>query len=256
MKKTHYRRVILKFSGEALLGKRTSGIDTVVIENIAHEIKPLVASKVQIGIVVGGGNFFRGAELCSNKTTVNDAANNAKNQDVNGILISRVTGDHLGMIATMLNALAMRDVFTHLNIPTKIMSALPIDGIIESYDCHKAANYLEQNFVVIFAGGTGNPFVTTDTALGLRGIELDADLLLKATNVKGIYSADPQTNPDAKFYSHLTYQEALTKELAVMDLSAFCLCRDHQMKLRVFNMHKKGAILRIIQGANEGTLVE
>jgi len=236
-KKTRYRRIMLKFSGEALLGKRTAGIDTAVIENIAHEIKPLVVAKVQVGIVIGGGNFFRGAKL---------------NQD----LISRVTGDHLGMIATLLNVLAMRDVFMHLNIPTKIMSALPIDGIVERYDRSKAAAYLEQNFVVIFAGGTGNPFVTTDTALGLRGIELDADLLLKATNVKGIYSADPHTNPDAKFYSHLTYQEALTKELAVMDLSAFCLCRDHKMKLRVFNMHKKGALLRIIQGANEGTLVE
>ncbi|CAL7963969.1 UMP kinase [Gammaproteobacteria bacterium] len=237
MKKTRYRRVMLKLSGEALLGKRTSSIDTAVIENIAHEIKPLASGKVQVGIVVGGGNFFRGAKL-------------------NQVLISRVTGDHLGMVATMLNALAIRDVFAHLNIPTKIMSALPIDGVIERYDRNKAANYLEQNFVVIFAGGTGNPFVTTDTALGLRGIELDADLLLKATNVDGVYSADPQINPDAKFYSHLTYQEALTKELAVMDLSAFCLCRDHQMKLRVFNMHKKGAILRIIQGANEGTLVE
>lgn len=227
---------MLKFSGEALLGKGTAGIDTAVIENIANEIKPLVTAKVQVGIIVGGGNFFRGAKL-------------------NQALISRVTGDHLGMIATLLNVLAMRDVFTHLNIPTKIMSALPIDGIVECYDCAKAASYLEQNFVVIFAGGTGNPFVTTDTALGLRGIELDADLLLKATNVDGVYSADPLTNPNAKFYSHLSYQEALTKELAVMDLSAFCLCRDHKMKLRVFNMHKRGALLRIIQGFDEGTLV-
>ncbi|MEI8054859.1 MAG: UMP kinase [bacterium] len=237
MKKTRYRRVIIKFSGEALLGKKASSIDTAVIESIAREIKPLALGKVQVGVVIGGGNFFRGAKL-------------------NQALISRTTGDHLGMIATMLNALAMRDVFVRLSIPTKVMSALPIDGVVERYDRNKAADYLEQNFVVIFAGGTGNPFVTTDTALGLRGIELDADLLLKATNVRGVYSADPQANPGAKFYSYLTYQEALTKELAVMDLSAFCLCRDHQMKLRVFNMHKKGAILRIIQGANEGTLVE
>jgi uridylate kinase len=236
-KKIRYRRIMLKFSGEALLGRRTHGIDTAVIENIACEIKQLVACKVQVGIIIGGGNFFRGAKL-------------------NQALISRVTGDHLGMIATMLNALAMRDVFAHLGIPTKIMSALPIAGIVEGYDHCRALDYLAQNFVVIFAGGTGNPLVTTDTALGLRGIELDADLLLKATNVDGIYSADPQTNPNAKFYSHLTYQEALNKELAVMDLAAFCLCRDHKMKLRVFNMHKKGALLRIIQGSNEGTLVE
>jgi uridylate kinase len=237
MKKTRYRRVMLKFSGEALLGTKAFGIDTAVIENIANEIKLLVSDKVQVGIVVGGGNFFRGAKL-------------------NHVLISRVTGDHLGMVATILNALAMRDVFASLNIPTQIMSALPINGVVECYDRNKAANYLEQNFVVIFAGGTGNPFVTNDTALALRGIELEVDLLLKATNVDGIYSVDPHANPDAKFYSRLTYQEALTKELAVMDLSAFCLCRDHKMKLRVFNMHKQGIILRIIQGANEGTLVE
>lgn len=235
--KTHYRRIMLKFSGEALLGKKTHGIDTKVIENIVSEIKQLIDRKVQVGIIIGGGNFFRGAEL-------------------NQTLISRVTGDHLGMIATMLNALAMRDVFVHLNIPTKVMSALPINGIIERYDRSKADDYLNQDFTVIFAGGTGNPLVTTDTALVMRGVELDADLLLKATNVDGIYSADPQTNPDAKFYSHLTYQEVLTRELAVMDLAAFCMCRDHQMKLRVFNMHKKGALLDIINGSDEGTLVE
>ncbi|EKE01618.1 MAG: uridylate kinase [uncultured bacterium] len=236
-KKPRYRRIMLKFSGEALLGKGGQGIDPAVIEYIAEEIKPLIASRVQVGIIIGGGNFFRGAKLNHN-------------------LISRVTADHLGMIATMLNALAMRDVFEHAKISTKIMSALPIDSIIERYDYNKASDYLDKNFLMIFAGGTGNPFVTTDTALGLRGIELNADLLLKATNVDGVYSADPQRNPSAKFYSHLTYQEALAKELAVMDLAAFCLCRDHKMKLRVFSMHKKGALLRIIQGANEGTLVE
>jgi uridylate kinase len=236
-KKPRYRRIMLKFSGEALLGKGDRGIDSTVIENIVCEIKPLIAVKVQIGIIVGGGNFFRGAKL---------------NQD----LISRVTADNLGMIATIMNALAMRDVFEHLNIPTKIMSALPIDGIVERYDCSKARDYLEQNFVVIFAGGIGNPLVTTDTTLSLRGIELNADLLLKATNVDGVYSTDPKIDPNAKFYSHLTYQDALNEELQVMDLAAFCLCRDHKMKLRVFNMHKKGSLLRIIQGSNEGTLIQ
>jgi uridylate kinase len=236
-KKPRYRRIMLKFSGEALLGKSGYGIDPAVIENIAHELKPLLVEKVQIGIIVGGGNFFRGAKF-------------------NSSLISRVTADHLGMVATIMNTLAMRDVFERANIPTKIMSALPIAGIVECYDCRKAATYLEQNFVVIFSGGTGNPFVTTDTALSLRGIELNADLLLKATNVDGVYSSDPEKNPEAKLYNHLTYQEAVAKELAVMDLAAFCLCRDHKMKLQVFNMHKKGVLLRIIDGEHEGTLVE
>lgn len=235
-KKSKYQRIMLKFSGEALLGKDGYGIDATTIEKIAHEIKPLVTRKVQTGIIIGGGNFFRGAKLKQNS-------------------ISRVTGDHLGMIATIMNALAMRDVFEHLNIPTKIMSALPLDGIVERYNYKIADNYLKQNFVIIFAGGTGNPLVTTDTALSLRGIELNADLLLKATNVNGVYSDDPQKNPQAKFYKNLNYREVLAKELAVMDLAAFCLCRDHKMKLCVFNMHKKGALLRIIMGKNEGTLV-
>jgi uridylate kinase len=237
IKKNCYQRIMLKYSGEALLGKNSYGIDPQTIENIAHEIKPLVERKVQIGIIVGGGNFFRGAKLKQNS-------------------ISRITGDQLGMIATIMNALAMRDVFEHANIPTKIMSALPLDGIIERYSYLVANDYLNQNCVVIFAGGTGNPLVTTDTALSLRGIELNADLLLKATNVDGIYSEDPQKNPQAKIYHNLNYQDVLTKELAVMDLAAFCLCRDHKMKLRVFNMHKKGALLNIIMGKNEGTLVE
>lgn len=237
IKKPCYQRIIVKFSGEALLGNSEYNIDSSIIKNIAEEVKPLIKRKVQVGIVVGGGNFFRGSEL--NQTE-----------------ISRVTADQLGMVATVLNALAIRDIFKYLNISTKIMSAFPINGIIEGFDRSIADNYLKENFVVIFAGGTGNPFVTTDTALSLRGIELEADLLLKATNVDGIYSADPKKNSRAKFFSHLTYQETLEKELAVMDLAAFCLCRDHKMKLCVYNMHKKGALVSIIEGKNEGTLVE
>ena len=232
-----YQRIMIKYSGEALLGRQESGIDTEIIANIAAEIKPLIAQKVQIGMIIGGGNFFRGAKL-------------------NQQLISRVTGDHLGMIATMLNAIAMQEVFMQLGISTKVMSALPVLGMIEGYNRNLASEYLTNNHCVIFAGGTGNPLVTTDTALSLRGIELGADLLLKATNVDGIYSADPRLEQNAQLYSRLTYQEALTKELAVMDLSAFCLCRDNKMKLRVFNMHKKGVLLKIMQGLNEGTLVE
>ena len=228
---------MLKLSGEALMGKKDYGISVEVIEDIACDIKALVARKIQIGIVIGAGNFFRGARLNSTK-------------------ISRVAGDHLGMVATMLNALAMQDVFIRLKIPTKIMSALPIDGLIERYDYRKAEKSLQKGYVMIFAGGIGNPLVTTDTALCLRGIELNADLLLKATNVDGVYANDPKKNPKAKFFSHLTYDEALKKELAVMDLTAFCLGRDHKMKLRIFNIFKKGALLRIIQGEDVGTLVE
>ncbi|OGT09285.1 MAG: UMP kinase [Gammaproteobacteria bacterium RBG_16_37_9] len=236
-KKHHYRRVMLKLSGEALMGKKDYGISVQVIEDIARDIKVLVSKKIQLGIVVGAGNFFRGARL-------------------NGSKISRITGDHLGMVATMLNALAMQDVFTRLKIPVKVMSALPINGLIERYNQRDAIEYLQQGLVVIFAGGTGNPLVTTDTALCMRGIELDADLLLKATSVDGVYATDPKKNPKAKLFSHLTYDEVLKKELAVMDLAAFCLGRDHKMKLRIFNIFKKGALLRIIQGEDVGTLVE
>lgn len=236
-KKNLYRRIILKLSGEALMGKNGFGIDPKIVEDIAHDIKKVLRHKVQVGVVVGAGNFFRGAKLNNDE-------------------ISRITGDHLGMIATMLNALAMQDIFSRLNIPTKVMSALPINGLIDPYNYRRALEYLEQNFVVIFSGGTGNPFVTTDTALCLRGIELKADLILKATNVDGVYAADPKKNPCAKLYNHLTYDDALRQKLSVMDLTAFCLGRDHKMKLRVFNINKRGALLRIIQGANEGTLVQ
>ena len=235
--KNSRKRLVLKLSGEALAGKKECGIDTKIIEAIASDIKSVVAFRIQVGIVVGGGNFFRGAML-------------------NGDGISRITGDHLGMVATMLNAIAMQDIFTRLKVPTKTMSALPIDGLIERYDYRRAIDYLTQGFVVIFAGGIGNPLVTTDTALCLRGIELGADLLLKATNVDGVYSKDPKKNPSAKLYRKLTYDKALAEKLAVMDLSAFCLGRDHKMKLRVFNISKKGALLRIVQGLDEGTLIE
>lgn len=233
--KPKYKRILLKFSGEALAGNGF-GIDAAIIQRIAAEIQPLLKLKVQIGIIIGGGNFFRGKIFQS--------------------AISRVTVDHMGMTATIINALAMRDLFQQNGIATEIMSAVAMPGLVTQFERHRAQQLLQENKVIIFAGGTGNPLVTTDTALSLRGIELDADLLLKATNVDGIYSSDPKKDPKAKLFHHLTYQEALAKELAVMDLAAFYLCRDHQMKLRVFNMHKSGALLRIIQGQDEGTLVE
>ncbi len=232
------KRIILKLSGEALMGKKKeAGIDSKVIEKIAGDIKNLAKSQIQVGIVVGGGNFFRGAML-------------------NGDGISRTTGDHLGMIATILNAIAIRDIFNSHNIPTKAMSALPIEGVIEHYDHLNADSYLNQGLVVVFAGGIGSPFVTTDTTLCTRGIELKADLLLKATNVDGVYSKDPKKNQDAKLYSHITYDQALAENLRVMDLAAFCLGRDHKMKIQVFNINKEGALLRIMQGQEEGTVVE
>lgn len=232
-----YRRVLLKISGEALVGDGGWGIDLKMIRYIIAEIRPLLVLGVQLGIVVGGGNYFRGASLFQAG-------------------IDRVTGDQMGMFATVLNVLAMRDIFMREGIPAHILSALPVAGILEGFDRQKASQYLQDGSTLLFAGGTGNPLVTTDTALSLRGIELSADLLLKATNVDGIYSADPIQNPQAKFYDHLSYQDVLAKELAVMDLAAFYLCRDHNMRLRVYNMHKPGALLRIVLGENEGTLVE
>jgi uridylate kinase len=232
-----YKRVLLKISGEALQGNTSFGIDPKIIGYIAEEIESILAVGVQLGIVIGGGNFFRGAALF-------DAG------------LERVTGDHMGMLGTMINALAMRDIFERNNIKTRIMSAVPLGGIIDIYDRRRATHKLEEGKVVIFAGGTGNPLVTTDSALSLRGIELKADLLLKATNVDGIYDSDPRKNPNAVKYNKLTYKEVLDKELAVMDLAAFSQCRDYNMTLRVFNLHKTGALRRIIIGEDEGTIVQ
>lgn len=231
-----YGRVVLKFSGEALLGNLECGIDSDVLHYLTREIKPVADAGVQVAIIIGAGNFFRGADLSKNG-------------------VDRITGDHMGMIATMLNALALRETFLKENISTSIMSALPIAGIIPCYDLKQADEVLKKNQVLILAGGTGNPLVTTDTALSLRGIELKADLLVKATNVDGVYASDPKKNPSAKLYDTLTYDEVLSKELAVMDLASFIMCRDHNMKLRVFNMRKKGALLNVVLGKHEGTLI-
>ncbi|OGT08415.1 MAG: UMP kinase [Gammaproteobacteria bacterium GWE2_37_16] len=234
-KQPKYQRIILKFSGEALIGAGDSDIDFAVLHYIANEVKTVLNHGVQVGIVIGGGNFFRGAALA----------------DVN-----RIVGDQMGMFATLINALALRDVFEQENITVRVLSALTVHGVVETYDHNLALKYLEKGEVLIFGGGTGNPLVTTDTALSLRGIELNADLLLKATNVDGVYSANPNQNTNAKLYTHLTYTEALEKQLKVMDMGAFSLCRDHDMFLRVYNMQKAGALLRIVLGEDEGTLVE
>ena len=231
-----YNRVLLKLSGEALAGDNSLGIEPKILQKLANEIGEISRLGVQVGLVVGGGNLFRGAVLSKSG-------------------IGRITGDHMGMLATLMNALAMRDAFERANLPTRIMSAIPMSGIVDHYDRRKAIHHLEVGRIVIFAAGTGTPLVTTDSAASLRGIEVGADIILKATNVDGIYSADPLKFPDAEKYTHLSYKQALSGEFGVMDLAAFCQCRDHGMPLRVFNMMKDGALLRIVQGEAEGTLV-
>ncbi len=232
-----FRRVLLKMSGEALMGAENVSVDPTVLDRLAKEISEIYQLGVQIAIVVGGGNFFRGAAL-------SEAG------------ISRITGDYMGMLATVMNALALRDSFERAGLPVRILSAIPMTGIVDHFHRRKAVHHLEQGRIVLFAGGTGNPLVTTDSAASLRGIEIDADVVLKARNVDGVYSEDTVKNPNAKFYERLSFQEALKNELAVMDLTAFCQCRDHKMPLRVFNINKPGTLLRVILGKKEGTIVE
>lgn len=232
-----YNRILLKLSGEALTGEADFGIDPKVLDRMAVEVGQLVGLGVQVGMVIGGGNLFRGAAL-------------------NAAGMERVTGDHMGMLATVMNALAMRDALERANIPTRVMSAIQMSGVVEHYDRRTAIRHLEAGDVVIFSAGTGNPFFTTDSAACLRGIEIDADLIMKATKVDGVYSADPETNPDAVKYARLSYDEVIEKQLAVMDLTAIFLSRDHQVPIKVFNMNRPGALLENIMGDADGTLIE
>jgi uridylate kinase len=232
-----YKRVLIKLSGEALQGEGDFGIDPRVLDRMALEIGQLVGIGVQVGLVIGGGNLFRGAEL-------SEAG------------LDRVTGDHMGMLATTMNALAMRDALERSNIPTTAMSAIPMSGVVDRYDRRSAIRCLEQGDVVIFSAGTGNPFFTTDSAAALRAIETDAELMIKATKVDGVYDSDPMKNPSAVKFETLTYDEVLDRKLAVMDLTAICLCRDHNMPVRVFEMEKTGALVNIVVGVNEGTLIQ
>ena len=232
-----YKRILLKLSGEALTGSENFGIDPKILDQMALEIGQLVGIGVQVGLVVGGGNLFRGAALQTAG-------------------LDRVTGDHMGMLATVMNALALRDALERSNIATQVMSSIPMSGVVDHYDRRKAIRALSNGDVVIFAAGTGNPFFTTDSSACLRGIEVEAELVLKATKVDGVYSADPMKVADAIKYERLTYDEVLDKKLEVMDLTAICLCRDHNMPVRVFEMEKKGALLNIVRGGNDGTLIE
>jgi len=232
-----YRRILLKLSGEALMGEQNFGIDPKVLDRMAGEIGQLIALGIQIGLVVGGGNLFRGAAL-------------------NAAGLDRVTGDHMGMLATVMNALAMRDALERAGISATVMSAIPMSGVVEHYDRRRAIRYLKAGDVVLFAAGTGNPFFTTDSAACLRGIEIEADLVLKATKVDGVYTADPALEPDAVMLPRLTFQEVLEKDLGVMDLTAICLCRDHDMPVRVFSMNKVGVLKRLMLGEEDGTLID
>ena len=236
-KERKYKRILLKLSGEELTGDQGFGIDPKVLDKMALEIGQLVGIGVQVGLVVGGGNLFRG-------------------QTLSAAGLDRVTGDHMGMLATVMNALALGDALERSNIASHVMSAIPIGGIVEHYDRRLAMKYLNSGDVVLFSAGTGNPFFTTDSAACLRGIEIEANLVLKATKVEGVYDKDPMKHADAVMYDQLTYDQVLDEKLGVMDLTAICLCRDHSMPVRVFKMAKSGALLSIVVGDNEGTLIE
>lgn len=232
-----YRRILLKLSGEALMGGGDYGIDPPVIERLATEIKQLRDIGVQVGLVIGGGNIFRGAGLASAG-------------------MDRVTADQMGMLATVINSLAMQDALERIGVFTRVMSALRINQVCEDYIRRRAVRHLEKGRIAIFAAGTGNPFFTTDSAASLRAIEIGADVLIKATKVDGIYSADPMTHSDAVFYPHLTHDQAIRENLKVMDATALTLCREYAMRVLVMNIHQVGALLRVVQGDEIGSLVE
>jgi uridylate kinase len=237
MVKPLYKRVLLKLSGEALQGNTDFGIDPAVLDRLAHEIQEVTRLGVQIGLVIGGGNLFRGAAL-----------------SVAGL--GRITGDQMGMLATIMNALAMRDALTRAQVPTQMMSAIAMSGVVDQFDRRKAIDNLESGHIVLFTAGTGNPLVTTDSAASLRAIETESDVLLKATNVDGIYTADPAKDKSASLYQHLSFNEVLAKELAVMDLAAFCQCRDQHLPIRVFNINVPGILLKVVTDPSIGTTVD
>lgn len=231
-----YKRILLKLSGEALMGEGQYGIDPQTIKRIAEEVEGLVKAGVEVGLVIGGGNIFRGAGLA-------EAG------------MDRVTGDHMGMLATVINALAMQDALEHRGIYARVMSAIKINQICEDYIRRRAVRHLEKGRVVIFAAGTGNPFFTTDSAASLRAVEIGADLLIKATKVDGVYTADPVKDASAKRYRELSFDEVLDQRLAVMDATAIVLCRDYSMPLCVLNINKPGALMNALSGNEEGTFV-
>jgi uridylate kinase len=236
MAKAAYKRILIKLSGEALMGEDAYGINRATIDDIVAQIKAVVALGVEVAIVIGGGNIFRGV------------APAAAGMD-------RATADYMGMLATVMNAMALQDAMRSIGIKARVQSALKLEQVAEPYIRGKAIRYLEEGRVVIFAAGTGNPFFTTDTAAALRGMEIDAEIVLKATKVDGIYTADPKINPEAVRYETVTFDEAINKNLKVMDATALTLCRDQNLPICVFSIFKSGALMRVIMGENEGTRV-
>ena len=233
-----YKRILLKLSGEALMGDDSYGINHAVMEHVVSEIFEVVRCNVEVAVVIGGGNIFRGMTTSEN------------NQ------IDRATADYMGMLATVMNALALQDAMRQKDLESRVQSALRIDQVVAPYIRGKAIRYLEEGKVVIFAAGTGNPFFTTDTAAALRGLEMSVDIVLKGTKVDGVYSSDPKIFPNAKRYQNLSFDEAINKNLKVMDATALTLCRDQKLPLNVFSIFKTGALKRVVEGANEGTLIQ
>ena len=232
-----YHRILLKLSGEALMGGEDYGIDPEVLQRLAKEILELSRAGVQVGVVIGGGNIFRGAGLA------------AAGMD-------RVTGDHMGMLATVMNALAMQDALEKLGGFVQVMSALKVNEVCEDYIRRRAIRHLEKGRIVIFAAGTGNPFFTTDSAAALRAVEVGAELLLKATKVDGVYDADPKKNKSARRFEHVSYEEVIQRDLKVMDTAAIALCRDYGLPMRIYDITRPGDLMRIVRGDNIGTLVD
>lgn len=231
-----YKRVLLKLSGEALMGEKSHGIDPGRLNSYAEEIAEVVEQKAQVAIVIGGGNIFRGLQGA-------------------GEGMDRVKGDYMGMLATVINSLALQSAMEKKGLKTKLLSGIAIHPLAELMSGPKAKEYLESGYVVIISGGTGNPFFTTDTASALRAVEIGADALLKGTRVDGIYTDDPEKNPDAEKYDELTYEEAIRKNLRVMDQTAFTLCRENKMPILVFDMNAGGNLKKVLAGENTGTLV-
>jgi uridylate kinase len=231
-----YKRILLKLSGEALLGTQAYGIDPPVIQRLATEISAVHAQGIEVGLVIGGGNIFRGAGLAQGG-------------------MDRVTADHMGMLATVINALALQDALESRNVLARVMSALQIHEVCEDYIRRRAVRHLEKGRVVIFAAGTGNPFFTTDTAASLRAIEIGAEVLIKATKVDGVYSADPMRDPAATRYTELSFDQVLTDKLQVMDATSIVMCRENNLPLIVFNLNEPDALLRVVEGQPVGTIV-
>ncbi len=235
--KLKYKRILLKLSGEALMGAEPYGIDPKVIHRLAKEIVELRQAGIEVGVVIGGGNIFRGAGLAEGG-------------------MDRVTGDQMGMLATVMNALAMQDALEKHGGYARVMSAIKINEVCEDFIRRRAIRHIEKGRIAVFAAGTGNPFFTTDSAAALRAVEIDADVMLKATKVDGVYTADPKKDKSAKRYEHLTYDEVIERKLNVMDTAAIALCRDHGMPMRIYDMTREGDLMRIMKGQNIGTLVD